>query len=125
MKVDETSKSRIKINKDKNYGKPKEGSAAADRAAKAKLWVQKEVKKLLHVIVTTGSVNDDGLPCVAFGPLFVTYQDISDTLVGMLMRGKKFKYLEYKGDMLFQGSHDKVMITLTPKGVQREKEPDE
>ena len=27
-------KSRIKINKDKNYGKPKEGSAAADRAAK-------------------------------------------------------------------------------------------
>ena len=67
------------------------------------------------MIVKIGGKDDEGMPCIEFGPLFIAYQDISDTLVGILMRSKKYKYLEYKGDMLFQGCHDKVMITLKQK----------
>ena len=114
---------KVAINKKgADYGKPKEGSATAARAAKAKEWVKKEIKKLLEVIVKIGGKNGDGMPCIEFGPLFIAYQDISDTLVGILMRAKKYKYLEYKGDMLFQGCHDKVMITLKQKGVDRANE---
>jgi len=110
---------KIKIEKNKDYGKPKEGTLTAKRAEKAKEWVQVEIAKLLMVIVDIGGKTDDGLPCICFGPLFIAYQDISDTLVGILMRAKKYKYLEYQGDMLFQGCHDKVQITLTPKGMDK------
>ena len=114
---------KVKIDtKAADYGKPKEGSKTAARAAKAKEWVKKEIKKLLEVIVKIGGKDDEGMPCIEFGPLFIAYQDISDTLVGILMRSKKYKYLEYKGDMLFQGCHDKVMITLKQKGVDRANE---
>ena len=108
-----------KIEKSKDYGKPKEGTLTAKRAEKAKEWVQVEIAKLLAVIVDIGGKTDDGLPYICFGPLFIAYQDISDTLVGILMRAKKYKYLEYQGDMLFQGCHDKVQITLTPKGIDK------
>lgn len=40
--------------------------------------------------------------------------DISDSLVGILMRAKKRKLLYYDGDMLFQGKDDKVIITVAP-----------
>jgi hypothetical protein len=47
-----------------------------------------------------------------FGPLFYSYQDISDSLIGIMMRAKKRKFISYPGDMLFQGYHDEVEITL-------------
>ena len=55
---------------------------------------------------------ETGFKSIKFGPLFVAYQDISDTLVGILMRAKKYKRLTYKGQMLFQGMHDSVVIQL-------------
>ena len=55
---------------------------------------------------------ETGFKSIKFGPLFVAYQDISDTLVGILMRAKKYKRLTYKGQMLFQGMHDNVVIQL-------------
>ena len=56
--------------------------------------------------------DGSGRICVRFGPLFIAYQDISDTLVGIMMRAKKRKLIEYKGDMLFQGCHNNVVIYL-------------
>ena len=101
--------------KDPNYGKAKEGSKTAQRAKQARAWVEKEVNKLVGVIKDLGHPDDEGFPCIEFGPLFIAYQDISDTLVGILMRAKKRKRLRYQGDMLFQGCHNHVVITLTEK----------
>lgn len=56
---------------------------------------------------------------VTFGELFYTYQDISDTLVGIMVRAKKRGLIEYEGQgghMLFQGRHDKVIVTVTILG---------
>ena len=54
---------------------------------------------------------------IEFGPLFYAYQDISDTLVGIMMRAKKYGLIKYKGDMLFQGQDDAVPIDVTAEGV--------
>lgn len=99
---------------DTRYGKPLEGSKTEERAAKAAEWVNKEVNKLLSVIQDLGKHDEEaGGVTITFGALFIAYQDISDTLVGMLMRAKKRKQLHYPGQMLFQGAHDHVKITLT------------
>ena len=37
---------------------------------------------------------------------------VSDSLVGIMLRAKKRKLLEYQGDMLFQGINDDVVITV-------------
>lgn len=68
--------------------------------------------KLVSVIQEHGEPGENGLKCIKFGPLFILYQDISDTLVGILMRAKKYKKLTYKGQMLFQGMHNEVVIQL-------------
>ena len=108
------SKSRGNIPKrgEAGYGVAAEGSATAKRAAAAKEWVVKEMGKLVEVINEHGKSGENGFKCITFGELFVLYQDISDTLVGILMRAKKYKKLFYKGQMLFQGMHDKVVIQL-------------
>ena len=47
----------------------------------------------------------------AFGVLFNAYADISDTLVGLLIRARKRQLVSYEGDgMLFQGCHDHVLV---------------
>ena len=99
---------------------------------------------MVEVINENGEVGENGLKCITFGVLFILYQDISDTLVGILMRAKKYKKLhvrlfvalllgcivcahggllfsnlffcypktQYKGQMLFQGMHNDVVIQL-------------
>lgn len=74
-----------------------EGTATAERAAKAADWVTQEINKLLGVIQSIGSVNATGQTYVCFGPLFYKYTDISDTLVGIMMRAKKRKLINYPG----------------------------
>lgn len=51
-------------------------------------------------------------PAITFGELFRLYEDISDTLVGIMMRAKKRKKITYEGDMLFQGCHDNVLVSV-------------
>eukprot|EP00946_MAST-07B_sp_MAST-7B-sp1_P000707 g707.t1 len=92
---------------DAEYGKAKAGSKTEQRAKAAKEWC------LVSVIMDIGYDDPEtGFKSIKFGPLFVAYQDISDTLVGILMRGKKYKRLTYKGQMLFQGMHDNVVIQI-------------
>jgi hypothetical protein len=97
---------------DPGYGRPPEGSLSEARAAKASDWVDNEIEKLLQVIVENGKVGSNGKTCITFGQLFVLYQDISDSLVGIMMRAKKRSRLHYEGDMLWQGQHDDVCITI-------------
>ncbi|KAH9253940.1 hypothetical protein BASA81_008064 [Batrachochytrium salamandrivorans] len=95
------------------YGKPVEGSKTEDRAKEASAWVDKEIAKLVEVIKQIGTVDaQEGGITVEFGLLFDTYVDISDTLVGILMRAKKRQVLKYPGQMLYQGASGKVKITL-------------
>lgn len=75
----------------------------------------KEMAKLVEVIEENGIVGEHNCKSITFGELFVLYQDISDTLVGILMRAKKYKKLFYKGQMLFQGMHNAVVIQLLPQ----------
>ena len=64
------------------------------------------------MIAEHGELNGDKKVFITFGKLFEVYADISDTLVGILMRARKRKRLTYDGDMLFQGAHDNVVITI-------------
>jgi len=52
--------------------------------------------KMVEVINENGEVGENGLKCITFGVLFILYQDISDTLVGILMRAKKYKKLHVR-----------------------------
>ena len=81
---------------------------------------------LLGVISSLGKPNkkSGGNMFMDFGTLFIVYQDISDTVVGMIQRGRKKKLLNFDGEMLFQGQHDNVKITLTDKGMKRVKDKD-
>jgi len=99
----------------KGYGKAPEGSKSAARAAKAKLWVKQQIGQLISVIKKIGSQSSQGRYEVTFGIIFVAYQDISDTLVGILRRARKYGCVEFEGDMLFQGQSDNVIISLTAK----------
>ena len=97
---------------DPGYGRPPEGSQSEARAAKASDWVDNEIDKLLKVISDNGKAGPDGKLSITFGQLFILYQDISDSLVGIMMRAKKRSRLRYEGDMLWQGVHDAVCITI-------------
>jgi len=85
----------------KGYGKAPEGSKSAARAAKAKLWVKQQIGQLISVIKKIGSQSSQGRYEVTFGIIFVAYQDISDTLVGILRRARKYGCVEFEGDMLY------------------------
>jgi len=87
-------------------------SLSEERAQNASRWVEKEVDKLILVIKAIGLKGPDGKHQVTFGTLFIAYQDISDTLVGILMRAKKRKLIEYPGEMLLQTKDDHVIISL-------------
>lgn len=103
---------RLKIG-DEGYGKPVEGSKTDERAKAAAVWVDKEIDKMVEVIKKIGGYDEvQGGYTVTFGELFHAYQDISDTLVGILMRAKKRKRVYYIGDMLYQGMSDNVKITV-------------
>ena len=49
-------------------------------------------------------------------PKVEVYANISDTLVGILMRARKRRRVAFESDMLFQGVHDNVVISVF-KGV--------
>ena len=84
------------------------------RAAAAVQWVEKEIDKLIVEIQGIGRKNGNQVE-ITFGELFTHYQDVSDTLVGILQRAKKRSIVKYEGtggDLLLQRKHDNVVITL-------------
>uniref|UniRef100_A0A8C7F2P0 Si:dkey-29b11.3 n=1 Tax=Oncorhynchus kisutch TaxID=8019 RepID=A0A8C7F2P0_ONCKI len=49
---------------------------------------------------------------VEFGKLFEHYVNISNKVVGILLRARKQGLVSFEGEMLWQGQDDRVLITL-------------
>mmetsp|Transcript_10863 Transcript_10863/g.18513 ORF Transcript_10863/g.18513 Transcript_10863/m.18513 type:complete len:1011 (-) Transcript_10863:745-3777(-) len=96
-----------------NYGNENRRNLSKQRAGEFSRGVERGMDKLCQFIKEEGQYDpaEGGLATITFGDLFEKYQ-LSDMLVGLLMRAKKYKRIKYEGDMLFQGIHDQVKITL-------------
>ncbi|CAF1250408.1 unnamed protein product [Rotaria sp. Silwood1] len=74
--------------------------------------VLEEMKQLCQVIQNNGQKEDDGTVTISFGNLFEIYSDISDKLVGVLLKARKHGYLKFQGEMLLQHRDENVIIHL-------------
>lgn len=104
-----------------DYGRPLRGSMTEQRGKDAHTHVSKEIQELCEVIRNIGETEDrngDESGCsrqvvtVNFGKLFEHYVTISNKLVGILLRARKQRLVEFQGEMLWQGQDDHVVITL-------------
>ena len=97
---------------DSGYGKPKEGSKTAERGERAQRHVHKEMEEMVWIIQEMGDKDRQGNTVVTFGRLFDRYVKISDKVVGILLRCRKHKMLEFEGEMLWKGQDDHVVISV-------------
>ncbi|XP_068657385.1 costars family protein [Aristolochia californica] len=76
--------------------------------------VEEEVERLKEEIKRLGQVQQDGSYKIKFGVLFNDDRcaNIFEALVGTLRAAKKRKFVTYEGELLLQGVHDNVEITL-------------
>ncbi|KAJ4965100.1 hypothetical protein NE237_016949 [Protea cynaroides] len=76
--------------------------------------VEEEVERLKEEIKRLGQIQPDGSYKVTFGTLFHDDRcaNIFEALVGTLRAAKKRKIVGYDGELLLQGVHDNVEITL-------------
>ena len=76
--------------------------------------VEHEIKLLIQEIQRLGAKNADKTIMVKFGVLFNDDKcaNIFEAIVGTLRAAKKWKIVKFDGEMLFQGVHDHVEITL-------------
>ncbi|EDW06074.2 uncharacterized protein Dmoj_GI16419 [Drosophila mojavensis] len=96
------------------YGKPLAGSLTEMRGQKANMHVMKEMLELCQIIDSEGyEVKDEPtMRVIPFGELFNIYNYISDKVVGILLRARKHKLLDFEGEMLYQRRDDDVPIFL-------------
>ncbi|XP_051563294.1 actin-binding Rho-activating protein-like [Myxocyprinus asiaticus] len=97
---------------DAGYGRPKEGSKTAQRADRAQKHIYREMEELCFIIRDMGQQDKQGRIYVNFGRLFDRYVKISDKVVGILLRCRKHKMVDFEGEMLWKGQDDDVKITL-------------
>lgn len=113
---------RGKVNfNDPNYGKPPPGSKTEARGIKAHENIEDEIRVLCSVIEEHGAPIADGVAVIKFGELFRLYQVISNKVVGVLIRARKHGFLEFEGEMLYQGRDDDKLIRLVKcptRGIQ-------
>ncbi|KAK7497508.1 hypothetical protein BaRGS_00011148 [Batillaria attramentaria] len=76
--------------------------------------VDHEVQLLKEEIKRLGTPAGDGKCEVKFGVLFSDDRcaNIFEALVGTLRAAKRKKIITYEGELLLQGVHDNVVITL-------------
>jgi len=104
---------------DTNYGKPVEGSKTAERGKLANQLVGSEITTLLQVIRNHGRIDRiNSMYCIKFGSLFDLYTRISNKVVGILLRARKYGLVDFEGEMLFQRAHDHTDIYLTTAGYE-------
>ncbi|CAG9855947.1 unnamed protein product [Phyllotreta striolata] len=101
------------------YGKPPKGSQSELRAFKATIHVSREMLELCDIIYQCGErlfppeeKPDDPRVVISFGELFSIYTGISDKVVGILLRARKYKLVDFEGECLFQRQDDHVPIIL-------------
>ncbi|XP_016352310.1 actin-binding Rho-activating protein-like [Sinocyclocheilus anshuiensis] len=97
---------------DTGYGRPKEGSKTAQRADRAQKHIHREMEEMCFIIRNMGQRDKEGCIYVTFGRLFDRYVKISDKVVGILLRCRKHKMVDFEGEMLWKGQDDDVIITL-------------
>ncbi|XP_051997280.1 actin-binding Rho-activating protein-like [Xyrauchen texanus] len=103
----------IRLHKgDTGYGRPKEGSKTAQRADRAQKHIYREMEEMCFIIRDVGQQDKQGCIYVTFGRLFDRYVKISDKVVGILLRCRKHKMVDFEGEMLWKGQDDDVIITL-------------
>ena len=102
-----------KFSKDE-YGRPVAGSLTDIRGRKAAAHILKEVVEICEVIYQEGTPCRDQPEIIAitFGDLFNIYTHINDKCVGLLLRARKQKYIDFEGECLFQRRDDNVPIYL-------------
>ena len=76
--------------------------------------VEHEVELLVGEIKRLGQPNSDGQYVVTFGVLFADDRcaNLFEALVGTLKAAKRKKIVKYDAEILLQGVHDGVEITL-------------
>ncbi|XP_071513751.1 actin-binding Rho-activating protein-like isoform X2 [Panulirus ornatus] len=97
---------------DPNYGKPVAGSKSERRGKNAAKHINAEVVFLCDMIYQEGEQYEDGTAAITFGDLFQIYTRISNKVVGMLLRARKYGLLDFEGETLFQRRDDDVPILL-------------
>ncbi|XP_041844867.1 actin-binding Rho-activating protein-like [Melanotaenia boesemani] len=109
-----------------DYGRPLQGSLTEQRGKDAHTHISREVQELCKVIRNIGELKDkdgDGsgssgkVITVEFGKLFEHYVTISNKLVGILIRARKQRLVDFEGEMLWQGKDDHVVITLVNRNL--------
>ncbi|XP_050694120.1 actin-binding Rho-activating protein-like isoform X2 [Eriocheir sinensis] len=104
---------RPKLSKDDpNYGRPVAGSKSERRGRGAARHVNAEVVFLCDMIHQEGYQLPDGTAAITFGELFQLYTRISNKVVGMLLRARKYDLLTFEGETLFQGRNNDTVIKL-------------
>ncbi|XP_030373120.1 actin-binding Rho-activating protein [Scaptodrosophila lebanonensis] len=100
------------------YGRAPSGSRSEQRALRAQVQSLEEILKLCEVINTSGNCDGEELDAkkvaasLKFGTLFELYNTISDKLLGTLLRARKYNYVIFDGETLFQGRDDAVLVKL-------------
>ncbi|XP_052456201.1 actin-binding Rho-activating protein-like [Carassius gibelio] len=97
---------------DAGYGQPKDGSKTAQRADRAQKHIHREMEEMCFIIRSMGQQDKEGRIYVTFGRLFDRYVKISDKVVGILLRCRKHKMVDFEGEMLWKGQDDDIIITL-------------
>ena len=116
---------------DKDYGTPVAGSKTEARAKLAHERISREILEMCCVIEdngkkpteikdnteeSTNSVQDDAkeriVTVIDFKRLFDIYVGISNKLVGVLLRARKYGIVDFPGETLFQRRDDDVLIKL-------------
>ncbi|VDN02957.1 unnamed protein product [Thelazia callipaeda] len=95
-----------------DYGRPTRGSKTEARGIKAGVHVMREVLFLCEIINDYGEGGEAPNRYIKFGPLFHIYANYSDKLVGMLIRARKYKLVDFEGEMLYQRQDDDKIIRL-------------
>lgn len=101
---------------DPDYGKPQEGTRTAARGRNAHQHISGEIVELCEVIWAHGHMTGQtemGDVCgILFGDLFQLYTRISNKVVGLLLRARKYHLVEFEGETLFQGRDEDTPIFM-------------
>ncbi len=73
-----------------------------------------ELEELIQIIKQSGVKSTQATEeyTIKFGILFSIYNRISNKLVGLLLRSRKHGFVDFPGEVLFQGRDDNVIIRL-------------
>ena len=95
-----------------DYGTPISGSQTEARGKKAHQRISGEIVELCAIIEDQGHKIDNERTQIKFGRLFDIYTVISNKVVGVLLRARKYGFVDFQGETLFQRRDDETIITL-------------